>query len=283
MVHNALTIDLEEWFHGLTSTNPLVDRWPTFESRVVGATQRLIALLARHNVQATFFTLGHVADHHPALIERIVEAGHEIAAHGYYHRFIYRMRPDEFARELECTIRALERITGEAPIGHRAPYFSVKPSTPWAFDLLREFGFRYDSSMVATRNPLYGYPGAPQLPHRLPQGLWEFPPSTVRLGPWSMPIAGGFYFRALPYSLVRGAMRRRNRAGHPVIFYLHPWELDTGQRYDRVTPRERVTHYYGRRPLMAKLERLLNDFSFLPLRAMLPQPLAAPTAARPAP
>ena len=268
-VQNAFTVDLEEWFQGLTSTNRQVERWAELESRVEGATQRLLDLLAALDTKATFFTLGHVADHHPALIERIAAAGHEIAVHGYYHRFVHRLTPDEFARELELTLTALHRITGEQPIGHRAPYFSIRATTLWAFDLLRDFGFQYDSSVFPTRNPLYGYPGAPRLPYRLPQGLWEFPPSTMQVSRLTLPVAGGFYFRALPYALVCRAIRQLNTAGQPAIFYVHPWELDTDQHYPHVTPRERLTHYHGRAGLHRKLHRLLNDFSFAPLRSML--------------
>lgn len=175
VIRNAFTIDLEEWFHGLTSTNPQVERWPTFESRVVAATERLLALLARHKVQATFFTLGHVADHHPALIEQIADAGHEIALHGYFHRFVHKLSPDDFAREIERTLEVLQPLVGTPPIGHRAPYFSIRSTMGWAFDILQRFGIRYDSSLFPMRALLYGDADAPRQPHRRPQGLWEYP------------------------------------------------------------------------------------------------------------
>ncbi|MCB9171533.1 MAG: DUF3473 domain-containing protein [Ardenticatenales bacterium] len=265
VIRNAFTIDLEEWFHGLTSTNPQVERWPTFESRVVAATERLLALLARHKVQATFFTLGHVADHHPALIEQIADAGHEIALHGYFHRFVHKLSPDDFAREIERTLEVLQPLVGTPPIGHRAPYFSIRSTMGWAFDILQRFGIRYDSSLFPMRALLYGDADAPRQPHRRPQGLWEYPPSILKMGRLTLPVGGGFYFRALPYSLLRRAYQRLAQQGQPIIFYLHPWELDTGQRYPHVTPRERLTHYHGRERLAAKLERLFADFTFGPL------------------
>ena len=137
---NAFTVDLEDWFQGLTSTNPQIERWPEFESRVEPATDNLLALLRNQHVKATFFVLGYVADRHPALIERIVDGGHEIGVHGYYHRFVYRLTPDEFANELELSIAAVERITGRQPLGHRAPYFSVNGTTPWAFSIMQAHG-----------------------------------------------------------------------------------------------------------------------------------------------
>ena len=267
---NALTVDLEEWFQGLTSTNPLVEQWDSFESRVVPATRRLLDILRRHQVQATFFVLGRVADRHPALIERICAEGHEVGVHGYNHCFVWRLTPAEFACELERTIAAVTRITGERPLGHRAPYFSLNAKTPWAFDVLQAQGLRYDSSVFPTRNLLYGYPGAPRFPYRVKgHDLVEFPLSTVRLAGANWPIAGGFYLRALPYAFIHKGITRLNRQGQPAVMYIHPWELDLGQRYNRVTWREQITHYHGRSRLEGKLHRLLSDFQFGPLRNLL--------------
>lgn len=269
-VSNAFTVDLEEWFQGLTSTNPLVERWPDFESRVAPATGRLLDILRAHNVRATFFVLGYVADRHPRLIEQIYSEGHEIGVHGYYHRFVGKLTPDGFARELERGIQAVRRITGEMPIGHRAPYFSINGHTPWAFEVLAAQGLSYDSSIFPSRSLLYGFPGAPRFPHRLAgYDLMEFPISTVRLAGVTVPIGGGFYLRALPYRFVRWGIRQLNRQGEPAIVYVHPWELDCEQRYDRVTLRERVSHYHGRKTLASKLHRLFADFTFVPLRTLL--------------
>jgi polysaccharide deacetylase family protein (PEP-CTERM system associated) len=267
---NAFTVDLEDWFQGLTSTNSRVDLWPTLESRVVAATDRLLGILADHGVRATFFVLGYVADQHPDLIQRIRAAGHEIGLHGYYHRFVSRMSADEFAAEIDRGMVAVQRATGENPVGHRAPYFSIDGSTPWAFDVLVAHGLRYDSSVFPVRTTLYGFPEAPRFPYRVHGGaLTEFPVSTVRAGGRTWPIAGGFYLRALPYAAVRRAIHSLNAAGQPAIMYMHPWELDAGQRYRQVTPRERITHYYGRRQLEAKLRRLLAEFRFGPLASFL--------------
>lgn len=260
---NAFTVDLEEWFQGLTSTNRRVDQWNSFESRIVLATRQLLDVLRAHHVRATFFVLGHVADRQPALVEAICAEGHEIGVHGYFHRFVWQLTPDEFAQELERSIAAIARITGQRPQGHRAPYFSLNASTSWAFDVLEAQGLTYDSSIFPTRNMVYGFPGAPRFPHQIEgHNLIEFPPSTIRLGGVNWPIAGGFYLRALPYALVRQGIARLNRQGQPAIMYIHPWELDLGQNYSQVTWRERVTHYHGRRRLETKLHRLFTDFRF---------------------
>lgn len=263
---SAFTVDLEDWFQGLTSTNRRPERWYNLESRVVPATQRLLAILAEHGVRATFFVLGHVADRYPSLIETIQDAGHELGIHGYWHRFVYKLDRDGFAQEIEQSLTALSRITGVHAAGHRAPYFSVNAQTPWAFDVLAQAGMLYDSSVFPTRNMLYGFPGAPRLPYRVPDhDLWELPASTVKVAGQPWPMAGGFYVRAMPYVVTRWALRRLHAAGEPAIMYIHPWEIDTGQQYADVTPRERITHYHGRRGLEAKLHRLLADFRFGPM------------------
>ncbi|RIK49952.1 MAG: polysaccharide deacetylase family protein, partial [Chloroflexi bacterium] len=168
------------------------------------------------------------------------------------------------------SIEAVMRITGVPPLGHRAPYFSVNATTPWAFERMAARGLVYDSSVFPTRNMLYGFPGAPRLPYRVPgHSLWELPASTVQWAGRTWPVAGGFYVRALPYGVIRAALRRLQRAGEPAILYVHPWELDLGQRYSQVTARERVTHYWGRSGLAAKLEQMFDEFSFTTLRAVV--------------
>jgi polysaccharide deacetylase family protein (PEP-CTERM system associated) len=268
---NAFTVDLEDWFQGLTSTNPLVESWPTFPSRVVATTTHLLKLLESHRVKATFFTLGYIADHHPELIQTIKAQGHEIGIHGYHHRFVNRLSRDEFAKEIDLALEAIQRVSGLTAFGHRAPYFSIDRGTPWALDVLRERGLRYDSSFHPTRNMLYGYPDAQRAPHRVPPGssFVEFPISTLRIRGQNLPFAGGFYLRTWPYRLVRWSIRRLQREGLPAIIYTHPWELDLAQPRIAVTPRERVTHFLGRATLRAKLDRLFTDFRFVPLRELL--------------
>jgi polysaccharide deacetylase family protein (PEP-CTERM system associated) len=269
---NAFTVDLEDWFQGLTSTNPLVDQWPAFESRIEATTRRLLTILSEQNVRATFFVLGYVADSHPGLIEEIAAEGHEIGVHGYFHRFVSRMTAAEFAQELDQTLAAIVRITGITPTGHRAPYFSLNANTPWAFEVLESRGFSYDSSVFPTKNMLYGFPDAPRFPYKVPgHKVVEFPATTLSFAGKKWPIAGGFYNRALPYAVIRHGIHQVNEQGEPAVIYIHPWELDTGQTYDQVTFRERITHYHGRRGLEKKIVQLLTDFHFGTLQDLLAQ------------
>ncbi len=270
---NAFTIDLEDWYHGLTSTNRQPHLWPSLESRVVANTERLLNLLATYDVRGTFFVLGIVAEQHPDLIRRVVAAGHEIGVHSYAHVDIRRLTPERFAADLDRALNILAPLARQPIIGHRAPYFSINSQSLWALDILRERGFRYDSSFFPTRNMLYGYPDAPRFPHRLggEGNLVEFPVSTARWAGINWPIAGGFYARTLPYAVIRSGIRQLNRQGQPAIMYVHPWELDLLQPRPRVTPRERITHYHGRSSLEHKLHHLFQDFQFRPLCELLAQ------------
>jgi polysaccharide deacetylase family protein (PEP-CTERM system associated) len=285
MILNAFTVDLEDWFQGLTSTNPHPEKWVSYEARLEGNANRLLEMLDKHGVEATFFVLGRVADQYPDLIRRIDAAGHEIGVHGYWHEMVHRLTPDRFGADLDRSIQVLRPLVSQPVSGHRAPYFSINQQSLWAIDVLKDRGFDYDSSFFPTRNLLYGYPGAPRFPCRLAasdadsaqqsgrsdldSALVEFPVSTARWLGINWPIGGGFYVRSLPYAVIRAGIRQLNRQGQPAIMYVHPWELDTEQHYNRVTLRERVSHYHGRRGLRNKLDRLFGDFTFVSLRRLL--------------
>jgi polysaccharide deacetylase family protein (PEP-CTERM system associated) len=269
MIMNAFTVDLEDWFQGLTSTNNHPADWEQYEKRVERNVLQLLAIFREYGVKATFFVLGRVAHQHPDLIRQIEAEGHEIGIHGYWHLHVRRITPERFADELDKALEAVTPLVKEPIIGHRAPYFSIDGHSLWALDILKEKGFEYDSSFFPTWNMLYGYPKAPRFPHQHEQaGLYEFPVSTARWLGRNWPVAGGFYLRFFPYELTRRGIRQINRDGQPAILYLHPWEIDVNQGYRKVTLRERLTHYYGREKLTTKLHRLFTDFQFVPLRQL---------------
>jgi polysaccharide deacetylase family protein (PEP-CTERM system associated) len=268
---NALSIDLEDWYQGLTSTAQRVDRWPAYEQRVVRNTQRLLAILDQAGVKATFFVLGYVADAFPELVRQVADAGHEIGLHGYFHRQVFRLHPEEFREDVERGRAAVEQASGKKVAGYRAPMFSITRKSVWALEVLAELGFRYDSSVFPTRNPLYGYPEAPRHPYYPlgDRGMTEFPLATVQALGVTWPVAGGFYLRLLPYPVFLRALRRINHEGYFATLYLHPWDLDPGQPYPGPTLRERFTHYYNLGGTEAKLTRLLSDLRFAPLAEFL--------------
>jgi len=262
---NAMTVDVEDWFQvqafaGTISRND----WDGLERRVEANTDRILAMFADARVFGTFFTLGWVAERHPALVRRIVAAGHELASHGYWHRLAHEQTPADFAQDVGSARKLLEDIGGVAVAGYRAPTFSINTRNPWAFDVLAEQGYSYSSSVYPVRHDLYGMPDAPRFPYRPRNGsLLEIPMTTVHAAGRNFPCAGGGYFRLLPYEMYRAALRRFNRDGAPGIFYTHPWEIDAGQPRVEAAPRmAKFRHYLNLKRTPARLQRLLRDFAW---------------------
>lgn len=269
LITNALTIDFEDWYQGLEIPHT---EWSGFEERIVPAGRRLLELFAAANVRATFFVLGYVAERHPQLIRAIADAGHEIGTHGYSHSFIYQQTPQLFREELGRSIRVLEDITGHPVAGHRAPFFSITRDSLWALDVMSELGIRYDSSIFPVLNYRYGIADAPRWPYPIraaKNDVMEFPISTLRLFGRNLPIAGGAYFRIYPYAFTRRALRAINRQEKPFVFYLHPWELDPEHPRIPLPRRVALTHYFNLQATEGRLKRLLNDFTFAPMKEVL--------------
>lgn len=267
-ISNAMSIDVEEYFHALVFREGLGDAgWRSLPSRVEESMDRVLALLDRHGAKATCFVLGEVAENHPALVRRIAEAGHEIACHGYGHDAVFELSPDAFRDDIRRAKTILEDLSGTEVIGYRAPSYSIGRDQEWAFDVLLEEGFRYDSSVYPIHHDLYGRPEAPRFPYVIrdegERKLVEIPIGTLRVLGVNLPIGGGGYFRLLPEPLTRMAIRRVNeREGRPVIFYFHPWELDPEQPCPRMSWYHRTRHRIGMARQEAKLDALLRNHSF---------------------
>lgn len=277
-IRNALTFDVEEYFHAEVFAGVVPrEQWSTLESRVGRATERLLALLAETGTRATFFVLGWVAERHPDLVRAIAAQGHEVACHGYAHQMITRLSRTEFTEDVRRAKATVEDAAGVGVIGYRAPTFSVVRETLWSLEVLAESGFQYDSSIFPIVHDRYGIPDSPRFPHRLGAGrgmeISEFPLSTVtRLG-WRFPVAGGGYFRLFPYAVTRWALRQLNaREGQPAMVYLHPWEMDPGQPRLPVGRVAQLRHSVNTGATVAKLRRLLRDFAFAPVRDVLATP-----------
>lgn len=265
-MRHHFTVDVEEYFQvtALETAAPPIS-WGRFESRVEASVGRLLDLLARHTVRATFFVLGWLAARRPGLVKTIAAAGHEIGSHGWDHALVTRQTPDAFRHSIRCTKDVLERLTGRPVLGFRAPSFSIVRGREWALDVLIEEGYRYDSSLFPVRRPGYGYPNGRRDPHWLtrPAGrLAEMPPATLCRCGLVLPAGGGAYFRLLPYGLVRAALRDSARRGQPATFYIHPWELDPDQPRLRLPWLQRLRHYGGLGRSERRLRRLLSEFRF---------------------
>ena len=266
-LRNALTIDVEDYFQ-VSAFAPHIARadWPRLECRVEANIERILLLLDSRRIHATFFTLGWIAERYPAMLRRVADAGHEVASHGHAHLRASQQSRIEFLHDVVQSKSILEQLTGQAVLGYRAPSFSIGADNLWAFDVLREAGYRYSSSIYPIRHDHYGMPDAPRFAWRPrgPQGVLEVPVSTVRLGRRNLPAGGGGYFRLLPYPLSRWLLRRINsRDGQAGIFYFHPWELDPGQpRPPGLGAKTRFRHYLNLGRMEARLARLTRDFTW---------------------
>jgi polysaccharide deacetylase family protein (PEP-CTERM system associated) len=275
-VVNALTVDVEEYYHGFEFAEALgVENLARLPSRVVPQTERLLDVLDEHGARGTFFTLGAVAHRWPRLVRAIADRGHEVASHGWDHTLVYVLGPDRFRVDVRRARHALEQACGHAVWGYRAPNYSIRRDTPWAFTILHEEGYAYDSSIYPIRHDRYGFPSAPRFPHvaRSVDGtdIWEVPIGTARFAGVNLPVGGGF-FRLFPEAFIRAAVATVNhRDRHPLVLYVHPWEFDPGQPRPPMTWRQRFRHYTGIETAERKLRGILAASPFTSVARAFPE------------
>ena len=264
-MRNALSVDVEDWFQ-VGAFEKVIARgdWDGLTARVERNSDEVLELFDSAEVKSTFFTLGWVAERFPGLIRRIVDAGHEIASHGWDHVRVFTMQPEEFRSDLRRARASIEDAAGQGVTGYRAPSFSIDARTPWAHEILAEEGYAYSSSVAPVVHDHYGWPEAPRFAFR-PNGaeLVELPVTTARLAGRTIAAGGGGFFRLLPYRFSHWAIRQVNGEGRPAIFYFHPWEIDPGQpRVANAPVKSRLRHYSRLSAMRGKLERLLGDFEW---------------------
>jgi polysaccharide deacetylase family protein (PEP-CTERM system associated) len=264
---NALSVDVEDWFQvGAFETVIGRDQWDGLEQRVERNAGAVLDLFEEAGVKATLFTLGWVAERHPALIRRAAEAGHEIASHGWDHKRVFTLGEAAFRADLRRAHAAIAEAAGVEPKGYRAPSFSIDKRSLWAHRILAEEGYAYSSSVAPIAHDHYGWPEAPRFAHRplADCGLIELPVTTVEVAGRRLAAGGGGFFRLLPYRFSSWAIDRVNRSdGRPAVFYFHPWEIDPGQpRVSGAPLRSRLRHYSRLSAMRPKLLRLFNAHSW---------------------
>jgi polysaccharide deacetylase family protein (PEP-CTERM system associated) len=264
MVLNGLSVDIEDWFQvGAFEHSIARADWDSLLPRVERNSDMVIELFGKTGAKATFFTLGWVAQRYPGLIRRIVDAGHELASHGWDHVRVFTMTPDQFRDDIRRTRALLEDLGGAKVTGYRAPSFSIDQRTPWAHEILAEEGYAYSSSVAPVVHDHYGWPDAPRFAFHPIDGhpLIELPVTTARLRGRTVAAGGGGFFRLFPYAFSRWAIRQVNAEERPAIFYFHPWEIDPGQpRVAKAPLKSRLRHYARLGAMEAKLERVIREF-----------------------
>jgi polysaccharide deacetylase family protein (PEP-CTERM system associated) len=262
-----MTVDVEDYFH-VSAFDRTVTResWEHRESRVTANTERLLAIFSESRVRATFFILGWVAERFPTLVRRIAEHGHEVGSHGFAHRLVYEQSPADFREDVRRAKAVIESACGHEVLGYRAPSFSIVERSRWALDIVHEEGHIYDASIFPIYHDRYGIPRSRRNAHllRCTAGrLVEVPASTVRVAGFNLPIAGGAYFRLLPYHWTVWGIRRLNeKERRPAIFYLHPWEIDPDQPRLPAGTVARCRHYRNLATTERRLRRLVREVPF---------------------
>ena len=267
------TVDVEEYFQ-VSAFDSVVSRkeWDARPRRLDRSIPPLLEELARAGSKGTFFVLGWVADRSPDVVREIARAGHEIASHGFWHRRVNTMSAPEFREDVRSSKAVLQDLIGEPVNGYRAPSFSIVPGLEWAFDILLEEGYRYDSSLFPIRRRGYGYPSSPRWPHVIQRpggGLNEFPLATASFAGLTLPAAGGGYLRQLPFALIRRGFAEAEARGQPATFYIHPWEIDPDQPRLPVGLITRLRHYRGLSRTLGRTRRLLAEFRFTSIGSFL--------------
>lgn len=270
-IENMITVDVEDWYHicGVRDIIP-EHTWPNLETRINQNISRLLQILAKNDVRATFFALGYIAENHPEVIQNIQKYGHEIASHGYSHRRIYTMTPEAFRKDLKRSVDVITRLTGEPVRGFRAPEWSIRDDSLWALDVLLDEGFEYDSSKA----PLHfiGNPDYPKIPHRITLkngNIWEIPPLVGAARFANLPIAGGWGLRVFPYRFIYSAIQKLNDQGYPALIYFHPREFDPAVPHIRLPLVKRFVLGAKLVGTEKRLLRLLKDFRFSSVRSVL--------------
>jgi len=265
---NVFSVDVEDYYQVEAFSNIVSqDSWDNYECHVEKNTDQMLQMLNDADVKSTFFVLGYVAKKYPQLVERIHQAGHEVASHGMTHRLIYKQTPAVFKTETVDSKALLEDII-QAPVnGYRAATYSITNKSLWALDILCDAGYLYDSSIFPIHHDRYGIPGSPIDPYIItaPSGkqLVEFPISVLEKGALKLPFAGGGYFRLFPYWLSKWGLKSINKASRDFVFYIHPWEIDPSQpKMENISRSTRFRHYVNLDKTEARLNRLLADFEF---------------------
>lgn len=261
---SIFSIDVEDWFHILDlPSTPDLASWDALPSRVERNFRTMLGLLAERGAPATCFFLGWVAERFPHLVREAAAAGHEIASHGYAHRLVYTMSPAEFREDARRARVILEDVAGRAVPGFRATGFSVTEATPWFFDELAAAGYSYSSSVFPAPRQHGGLRTDRWAPHRVGAGagsVVEFPVSVTSVAGRPAYLFGGGYLRLCPYRLVRTMARRVLADGRPVIFYVHPREIDPGQPRLPMGVSRRFRSYVNIAGTASKIRRILEDF-----------------------
>lgn len=273
-ITNALTFDIEDWFH-MVEIDAVADTklWPTLPSIVEKQTHWILDTLDEHKTKATFFVLGWIADRYPQLVRDIAFRGHELATHSFWHQKVYEMSPDAFRADLKQSIEAIENAASQRVRGYRAPSFSITPGSEWALDVLLDESLTYDASLFPASRGHGGYPCTIR-PHQFtstPSGrpITELPMSVMSFCGKKLAFSGGGYLRLLPQRIIAAGFDQLHAANVPVVVYLHPRDFDVDCPRVPMPLSRRFKCYVGLKTTRDKLRWMLKTYKFDSCEAVL--------------
>jgi polysaccharide deacetylase family protein (PEP-CTERM system associated) len=269
MQSSIFTVDVEDWFHILdVPCTPGIAEWGALPSHVEKNFTHLLDIFSEKNVQVTCFFLGWIAERFPHLVKEAAARGHEVASHGYGHSLVYEQSREDFYDDVRRARLLLEDIAGEPVVGYRAPGFSTTEQTPWFFDALAEAGYQYDSSVFPAPRGHGGMRDGRRDPHRVNDGLVEFPITVADLMGKPICFFGGGYLRLFPYWLIRRMSKQVLAEGRPVVFYIHPREIEPQHPRLPMSRTRRFKSYVNLETTETKVRRILQDFPVTTFKAV---------------
>ena len=260
---NILTFDIEDWYNHDDYSRDFA--WEKHEVRIYEGTEKILSVLDQRKLKGTFFCVGWIAEHHPQVIRWIAERGHHIGCHSYQHELASRFTPEEFKNDTYKAKCLIEDVAGCEVNAFRVPSFSITTNNLWAFDVLAELGFKYDSSVFPSTHEFGGIPSFEAKPTLLKThcgDLKEFPISLGKLLGREFIYSGGGYFRVMPYAL----LKKWTKEDDYVMSYFHPSDFDPGQpQMPQLTKMRQFKNRVGLKGSYKKFKRYMGDFDFVNL------------------
>lgn len=259
---NILTFDIEDWYNCDFISEDF--NWDKYEVRIYDGVGSILDELAKRNQKGTFFCLGWLAEHHPSIIKRIADEGHQVGCHSYQHELATRFTPQQFREDTYRSKSLIENVIGKEVDVFRAPGFSITENNPWALEVLVELGFKSDCSVFPANHDYGGMPnygkGEPALLKYGDATIKEFPINIHSFLGKDLVFSGGGFFRLFPYPIIKSW----GKDADYMMCYLHPRDFDKGQPMVKSLPLKRkFKSYVGIGGAFAKFQKLLSDFEFM--------------------
>lgn len=275
----GLSFDLELWHEGEWIKKHIPEQTEIID-HLKESVEPILNLLSQTNNRATFFVTNEVLNKYPDLIKKISNLGHEIGSHSTNHTHLKNLTREDFEVKIQNQKLLINQLTGQNIIGFRAPHFSLTNETKWLLPILEKNGFKYDSSIFGYKTPEYGLKNIIRRPYQISfddvgqedeeSSIIEIPIIPLKIGPVSIPVAGGIYFRLIPLPIFIICLNLLNKQSILPILYFHPHEL-----YNK-TPRikgpmiKTILKYWGINRSFKKFTYLCQHYHFESIENLLP-------------